>query len=323
MNTSSFPCCNPKCRKHIDKIVCPHCGDENLATVEQLAAARRAAAKLIHRNIGTPEAIRKSVSALRHNLGRRLVDKDRGIIVAKHPKGFEPFAKVINGDALRETKRLADEAFDLCLTSVPYFNICEYHCPNDIGAITNINTWVAKLVAVFREVKRTLKPDGVCCIEIGDTYGKDGSRNLSTERLSIALADDDWLMRQEIIIKKTNPPPSKNSMNRPQISHLKVLVMSKRRSNFYNKLADSHDSVWEIYGRDGLKGTGIHRCPMQKETARRSILAFSPEGGTVFDPFCGTGQVLVRAVELRRHAVGIDAKKEYVVTAKKRLSHVA
>jgi SAM-dependent methyltransferase len=54
---------------------------------------------------------------------------------------------------------------------------------------------------------------------------------------------------------------------------------------------------------------GFHTYParLHPETARRLVESFSPPGGRVLDPFCGSGTVLVEARQLARHAFGIDA----------------
>lgn len=54
---------------------------------------------------------------------------------------------------------------------------------------------------------------------------------------------------------------------------------------------------------------GFHSYParLHPETARRLVEGFSPPGGRVLDPFCGSGTVLVEARELGRQAFGIDA----------------
>jgi hypothetical protein len=54
---------------------------------------------------------------------------------------------------------------------------------------------------------------------------------------------------------------------------------------------------------------GFHSYParLHPETARRLVESFSPEGGRVLDPFCGSGTVLVEARQVGRQAFGIDA----------------
>ena len=54
---------------------------------------------------------------------------------------------------------------------------------------------------------------------------------------------------------------------------------------------------------------GFHSYParLHPETAQRLVESFSPPGGRVLDPFCGSGTVLVEARQLGRQAFGIDA----------------
>ncbi|MEP7048804.1 MAG: DNA methyltransferase [Pseudomonadota bacterium] len=54
---------------------------------------------------------------------------------------------------------------------------------------------------------------------------------------------------------------------------------------------------------------GFHSYParLHPTTARRLIESFSPTGGRVLDPFCGSGTVLVEARQAARYAFGIDA----------------
>jgi DNA modification methylase len=53
---------------------------------------------------------------------------------------------------------------------------------------------------------------------------------------------------------------------------------------------------------------GFHAYParMHPVTAARLVTAFSPRGGVVLDPFCGSGTVLVEAMLAGRNAVGTD-----------------
>lgn len=54
---------------------------------------------------------------------------------------------------------------------------------------------------------------------------------------------------------------------------------------------------------------GFHSYParMHPLTARRLVEALAPPGGTVLDPFCGSGTVLVEARLAGRRAIGVDA----------------
>ena len=75
-------------------------------------------------------------------------------------------------------------------------------------------------------------------------------------------------------------------------------------------------SVWKI-GR--ATGAGNHPAPMPLQLAVDCILAGCPDGGTVLDPFLGSGTTAAAAVENQRHCVGIDLSEEYLRIAEKRI----
>ncbi len=65
---------------------------------------------------------------------------------------------------------------------------------------------------------------------------------------------------------------------------------------------------------------GAHFATFPVELARRCILAGCPEGGTVLDPFAGTGTTLVAARQLGRRGIGIDLSRPYLEIARTRIS---
>ena len=62
---------------------------------------------------------------------------------------------------------------------------------------------------------------------------------------------------------------------------------------------------------------GFHPYPARAHpvTARRLVEAFAPERGTVLDPFCGSGTVLVEAMLANRDAIGSDLSPLAVMLA--------
>ncbi len=63
-----------------------------------------------------------------------------------------------------------------------------------------------------------------------------------------------------------------------------------------------------------------HFATFPEELPKRCILAGCPEGGTVLDPFAGSGTTLAVAIRLGRKAVGIELNPEYIELARKRIA---
>src|SRR5688500_14991839 len=76
---------------------------------------------------------------------------------------------VVNADALAGLTRLPDATFDCVVTSPPYYWQRDYGVRGQAGQEDTIEAYVRNLVRVFRQVKRTLKGDGVAFLVLGDT----------------------------------------------------------------------------------------------------------------------------------------------------------
>ncbi len=59
------------------------------------------------------------------------------------------------------------------------------------------------------------------------------------------------------------------------------------------------------------------------ELVRRCLLAGCPEGGTVLDPFLGSGTTALVARNHGRHAVGIELSESYCQLAARRLQQLS
>ena len=128
-----------------------------------------------------------------------------------------------------------------------------------LGGEPTIELFIAHLVEVFKEVKRVLRPDGVCWVNIGDSmagsgHGKtdratckevfpddeiqgyqkptDGLKNLDAclipFRLALALQADGWYVREDIIWSKNNPMPE--SLNGWRWEKHRIKVKNNGRS---------------------------------------------------------------------------------------------
>ena len=106
---------------------------------------------------------------------------------------------------------LDDQSVHCVVTSPPYFGLRVY-ADNDnrgIGVETSVADYVRNMVDVFREVKRGLRDDGVCWLNLGDSYTDAGNRIGIPERVVMALQVDGWIWRDTVIwAKKSTMPES-------------------------------------------------------------------------------------------------------------------
>lgn len=146
-------------------------------------------------------------------------------------------------------------------------------------------------------------------------------------RAAFALQADGWTLRSEVIWHKPNPMPE-SVTNRPTKAHEQVFLLAKGEGYWYDAEAVRETSRPESaqryrlpVGRRAFTGTrnrrsvwtipvvpfaGDHFAPFPPELARICILAGCPEGGTVLDPFHGTGTVAIEAEKQGKRWLGID-----------------
>jgi DNA modification methylase len=75
-------------------------------------------------------------------------------------------------------------------------------------------------------------------------------------------------------------------------------------------------SVWTVTTKPY---SGAHFAVMPADLVEPCIKAGCPEGGTVLDPFAGSGTTLAVAAELGRSAIGCELNPEYIRLAERRI----
>jgi len=170
---------------------------------------------------------------------------------------------VLRGDARQLP--LADESVQCVVTSPPYWGLRNYGVDGQLGIEPTPEAYVEQMVAVFREVRRALKPDGTLWLNLGDSYAGggrggygDGTEKQHTNkgsliaapkwgptglkakdlvgipwRLAFALQADGWWLRSDIIWAKKNCMPE-SVTDRPTRAHEYIFLMTKSSSYFYN-----------------------------------------------------------------------------------------
>lgn len=79
----------------------------------------------------------------------------------------------MQGDVIDRLRELPDESVHCVVTSPPYWGLRDYGVKGQIGLEKTPALYLAKMVAVFAEVRRVLRPDGTCWVNMGDSYSND------------------------------------------------------------------------------------------------------------------------------------------------------
>lgn len=82
--------------------------------------------------------------------------------------------KLLIGDCIEQLKTMESESVQCCVTSPPYWGLRDYGHAGQIGQEPTPEAFTQKLVEVFREVRRVLKPDGTLWLNLGDSYEGSG-----------------------------------------------------------------------------------------------------------------------------------------------------
>lgn len=172
---------------------------------------------------------------------------------------------IIQGDCLTVLRELPDESVQCCVTSPPYWGLRDYGVDGQLGLEKTPEEYVAKMVEVFREVRRVLREDGVLWLNLGDSYngsgaGGGGNRKGNEHgqhdafsemgrpfadglkpkdlcgipwRVAFALQSDGWWLRQDIIWHKPNPMPE-SVTDRCTKAHEYVFLLSKSARYYFD-----------------------------------------------------------------------------------------
>lgn len=82
--------------------------------------------------------------------------------------------EIYQGDSLEVLKATPDCSVQCCVTSPPYWGLRDYGVDGQLGLEKTPEEYVAKMVEIFREVRRVLKADGTLWLNLGDSYAGSG-----------------------------------------------------------------------------------------------------------------------------------------------------
>ncbi len=78
--------------------------------------------------------------------------------------------EIKQGNAIEALKTMPAQSINTCVTSPPYWGLRDYGVDGQLGIEETPEEYVAKMVEVFREVKRVLRKDGTLWLNLGDSY---------------------------------------------------------------------------------------------------------------------------------------------------------
>lgn len=305
--------------------------------------------------------------------------------------------RVLQGDCRSILPTLPDCSVQCVVTSPPYFGLRNYGADGQIGLEKSPLEYVEQLVTVFREVRRVLRDDGTLWLNLGDSYASNGGhsaqgkssarvgrsnvdvknavkgfrpglqpsgfkvkdRLMIPARVAIALCDDGWWLRDEIVWHKPRPTPFPAN-DRTVNAHEMVYLLAKSPRYFFDWEAIEEPSVYPGIVRKAGKAfrdlaaqdpnaarkrpsadremtvretrrarsvwsicpspyTDAHFATMPPDLAERCIRAGSRSGDTILDPFYGAGTTGMVADRNGRDCVGIEINPQYIVGASERM----
>lgn len=179
-------------------------------------------------------------------------------------------SRIICADAAAGLKALPSESVRMCVTSPPYYGLRDYGTDGQIGIEQTPQEYIKRLVEVFAEVYRVLKPDGTLWVNISDSYAGSGKGPMSIQvagngknknlydiksriyevpkkwegikpkdmigipwMLAFALRDFGYYLRSDIIWHKRNCLPE-SVKDRPTKSYEHIFLLSKSPKYHYD-----------------------------------------------------------------------------------------
>jgi site-specific DNA-methyltransferase (adenine-specific) len=261
---------------------------------------------------------------------------------------------VLEGDVRLALACLPSESVQCVVTSPPYWGLRDYGIEGQIGLEPTLTGFIQALTAVFSDVKRVLKPDGILWLNIGDGYTsgnrgwrapdkKNPNRAMNVRpdnppglkdkdllgipwRLALALQDNGWFLRSDIVWHKPNAMPE-SVKDRPTRAHEYLFMLTKGEKYSYDHEAvkeraedgskRNRRTVWSI---NTSNSGSSHIAAFPEALVEPCILASTKPDDFVLDPFFGSGTVGLVARRLSRRYVGIELNPADIAEATRALA---
>jgi site-specific DNA-methyltransferase (adenine-specific) len=246
-----------------------------------------------------------------------------------------------------ETKHalIADNSVDLILTSPPYVD----QRKKQYGG-TKESEYVEWTVNWMSLIRRMLKPHGSIVINMRP-HVRNGRLSPYVRDTLTALCADGWIEHDEWIWRKSDAPPlGRHDWPRRTWEHLFWVGKSRRpycdatvcgcwstklgaaskkgnEQGYINgnsaQYADGLARITDVFeapvNANHREPWNTHPAQFPEALAERIIQTLCPIGGTVLDPFIGSGTVGCAAIRHRRNFIGVERNPTYVAIANRRI----
>jgi len=244
--------------------------------------------------------------------------------------------KIINGDSIKELKKIPDESFDLIFADPPYnLQLRNKLIRPDRSKVNAVNddwdqfesfkTYDQFTTNWLKECKRILKNDGSMWV-IGSYH--------NIFRVGVKIQDLGFWILNDVIWNKNNPMPNFRGTRFTNAHETLIWASKYKNSKYtfnYQSLKCLNDdlqmrSTWNLpicNGKERLKKNGkkVHSTQKPEALLHRILLASSKKNDLVLDPFLGSGTTAVVSKKIGRYFFGIEKDKKYFEAANKRINN--
>lgn len=210
--------------------------------------------------------------------------------------------------------------FDITITSPPYNTLPQSNNPSGLHAerSTGVNKWIAKASSGYADSMPEDEYQEWICDVIrlchNTCKGIIWINHKIRYRMGYAVHPARWMnfpIYAEVIWDRGGSMALNCKRYSPSTEHILGFWTPHHWDDSLNGIM----SVWRLPAQRDDE----HPCPYPPEIPRRLITSSCPKGGTVLDPFCGSGTTLRAAKDLGRKAIGIEIEEKYCEIAARRL----
>lgn len=269
---------------------------------------------------------------------------------ARSPEILNTRHRVFLGDARELASLIEGESVHLVVTSPPYWNLKRYahdRCGAQLGHIDDRDEFLDQLDRVWRQCFDALVPGGRMCVVVGDVcrarrvFGRHvvdplhAHLQLRCQNIGFdPLAPIIWYKIANLATEVQGngggflgKPYEPNAIVKNDVE---FILLFRKPGGYRHPTQEQRDlsmidpeshrrwfqQIWTDVPGEVQRD---HPAPFPTEVAQRLIGMFSFVGDTVLDPFVGTGNTTMAAIEMHRSSIGVEIEPTYVDLVRQRI----